>query len=209
MKTRPSVRASLQGKSSQAIDFLRRHALCLVALQCAVYFFAYDALMPGGMYFSPDGVLYLQVSNIVPPTFALLARALIKIEVGLGSTRIVLLRYVVMAIYCLGGWLIAKALARSGRPLRALLVLPALWSMSSLTQWFNYFLTDGIAAALLIASLGAYANMHVGIQEEEGRPGGRSRYWLLLFVLLGMGSFSMRPACSFIAPAMVVMMLSR
>ena len=200
--------AYAHNKLLPVIGFVRRYAGWILAIQCAVYAFAYDTLMPGGMYFSPDSVSYLSVSNIVPPTFSLLARALVEIEVGLGSERIVFLRYVVIAIYTIGGWLIARALIRSGRPILAILVLPTIWSMSSLTQWFNYFLTDGIATAFLIACIGAYANMYVSIQEGD-KQSRSSRHWLVLFVLLGMISFSMRPAFAFVAPVMVMMMMNR
>ena len=202
------TQAYAQRKAVQTFGAVHRHAGFILAVQCAIYAFAYDALMPRGMYFSPDSVLYLSVSNIVPPTFSLLARALVEVEVALGSTRMVLLRYIVVAVYCFGGWLIARSLIRSGRPVLAILVLPAIWSMSSLTQWFNYFLTDGIATAFLIACVGAYANLYISIQETNTQNHG-SRRWLLLFVLFGMIAFSMRPAFAFVAPAMVVMMINR
>lgn len=188
------------------LDALRGRIGCLLGIQCAVYAFAYDALMPRSMYFSPDSVLYLSVSNIVPPTFSLLGRALVETELAFGNAYVVLLRYLSMAIYCIGGWLIARALVRSGRPWLALLVLPVIWSMSALTQWFNYFLTDGIATALLIACIGAYANMIANIQAGESR--GTMR-WAVFFVCLGVLSFSMRPAFAFIVPAMVIMAFNR
>jgi len=206
--SKPRIRIYAHNKLLLLFDFLQNYAGYVLAIQCAVYALAYDALMPSGMYFSPDSVLYLSVSNIVPPTFSLLARALIELEVALGSTRIILLRYVVIAIYCMGGWLIAKALLRSGRPLLAVLVLPAIWSMSSLTQWFNSFLTDGIATAFLIACIGAYANMYASIQEVD-KKSCSVWGWLAMFVLFGMMAFSMRPAFAFVAPAMVVMMMNR
>jgi len=190
------------------LSFLQKYAGYILFIQCAVYALAYNALMPGGMYFSPDSVLYLSVSNIVPPTFSLLARSLIELEVALGSTRIIFLRYVVIAIFCMGGWLIAKALFRSKHPLLAVFVLPTIWSMSSLTQWFNYFLTDGIATAFLIACIGAYANMYVSIQEGEEKDYSAWR-WLAMFVLFGMMAFSMRPAFAFVAPVMVIIMMNR
>ncbi|MBU4009150.1 MAG: hypothetical protein KJ882_00155, partial [Proteobacteria bacterium] len=200
-----SIRAYIYNKALLVGGFIKSHCGCVLVVQCAVYAFAYDALMPGSMYFSPDSVLYLSVSSIVPATFSLLARALIELEVALGSTRIVLLRYVVIAIYCAGGWLIAKALLRSGRPLLALLVLPTIWSMSSLTQWFNFFLTDGISTAFLMACIGAYANMYVSIKRQSRGAWG----WLAIFVFFGMMAFSMRPAFAFIAPVMVIMMMNR
>jgi len=206
--SRPSIRAYAASKSLPALGFVRNHVGRILAIQCIIYAFAYDALMPRGMYFSPDSVLYLSVSNIVPPTFALLARTLIEIEVGLGSERIVLLRYLVIGIYSVGGWLIALALIRSGRPILAILVLPTLWSMSSLTQYFNFFLTDGIATAFLVACIGAYANMYESIQKGE-KHSRSSRRWLVLFVLLGMISFSMRPAFAFVGPVMILMMMNR
>lgn len=206
--SKPRTRTYAHNKMLLLFDFLQKYAGYVLAIQCAVYALAYDALMPRGMYFSPDSVLYLSVSNIVPPTFSLLVRALIELEVALGSARIILLRYVVIVIYCMGGWLIAKALLRSGHPLLAVLVLPAIWSMSSLTQWFNYFLTDGIATAFLIVCIGAYANMYVSIQAGDKQS--RSAWgWLAMFVLSGMMAFSMRPAFAFVAPAMVMMMMNR
>lgn len=200
--------AGAMSMMNMLLTFVGKHAYTLLILQCVVYALTYNSLIPGGMYFSPDSVLYLSVSNIVPPTFALLARGLVELELAFGSARIVLMRYLVIAIYCLGGILLARALLKSGRPLLAMLVVPTLWSMSSLTQWFNYFLTDGIATAFLVACVGAYANLYVGICAGEPRrhdPWG----WLALFVLFGMLSFSMRPAFAFVAPVMVVLMFNR
>lgn len=207
--SRPAVLAYAYARFHPVIEFVQKHARWFVAIQCIIYALAYNSLMPEGMYFSPDSVQYLLVSNLAPPTFSLLARALLEFELGLGSsTHIVLLRYIVIVIYCIGGWLIARALIRSGRPIFATLVLPTLWSMSALTMWFNYYLTDGIATAFLIACIGAYANMHVSIQEgyKQNRS---SQRWLVLFVLLGMISFSLRPAFAFVAPVMVMMMMNR
>ena len=204
----PHVRGCAHNRARRICGFVHNHAGYILAIQCVVYAFAYDALMPTGMYFSPDSLSYLAVSNLVPPTFSLLASSLVQIEVGLGSERIVLLRYLVIAIYSAAGWLIARALIRSGRPLLATFVLPTIWSMSSLTQWFNFYLTDGIATALLVASIGAYANMCVSIQGGAGQSYSAKR-WVILFVFLGMASFSMRPAFAFVAPVMALMMLNR
>lgn len=188
--------------------FVQKHAYTLLALQCVLYALAYNSLMPSGMYFSPDSVLYLSVSNVVPPTYALLARGLVELELALGGTRIVLMRYLVITIYCLGGLLLARALLKSGRPLLAMLMLPTLWSMSSLTQWFNYFLTDGLTTALMVTCVGAYANAYVAIRAQDGTS--RSAWaWLAVFVLTGMLAFSMRPAFAFVAPVMVLLMLNR
>lgn len=188
--------------------FVKKHATALLALQCVVYALAYNSLLPAGMYFSPDAIGYLSVSNVVPPTFPLVARGLVELELAFGSTRIVLLRLLMIAIYSVGGCLLSWALLKSGRPVLALLVLPALWSMSSLTQWFNYFLTDGLATSLLVASVGAYANMYVSIRAEGGRAQ-NTWMWLFIFVLLGMMAFSTRPAFAFVAPVMVLLMFNR
>lgn len=204
----PRIREYAHTKILVLLDLLKKYARYILAVQCAVYALAYNALMPSGMYFSPDSVAYLSVSNIVPPTFSLLARGLVEIEVGFGSTHIVLLRYIVIAIYCMGGVLIGRALIRSGYHALATFVLPALWSMSALTMWFNYYLTEGIATAFLIVCIGAYANMIVSIQEGDKKS--RSIWgWLAVFVLFGMLAFSMRPAFAFVAPVMVVMMFNR
>lgn len=200
--------AGARSMANMLPTFVEKNAYNLLILQCVAYALAYNSLIPGGMYFSPDSVLYLSVSNVVPPTFALLARGLVELELAFGSARIVLMRYLVMAIYCFGCILLARALLKSGRPLLAMLVVPTLWSMSSLTQWFNYFLTDGIATAFLAASVGAYANLYVSIC--SGKPRRREPWgWLALFVLFGMLSFSMRPAFAFVAPVMVVLMFNR
>ena len=198
----------MSGFAQQGLNFLRNYAGWVVAFQVVGYAFAYNALMPNSMYFSPDSVLYLSVSDIVPPIFALFSRALLEFELGLGYTSVVLLRYIVIAIYSIGGWLISRALIRAERPLLATFILPAIWSMSALTMWFNYFLTDGIATAFLIACIGAYANFFMSIQQGV-KQSYQSWWWLALFVILGMISFSMRPAFAFIAPAMVVMMMNR
>ncbi len=186
---------------------LSRNAAYVVALECLLFALAYNALMPEGMYYSPDSILYLSVSNIVPATFALFARNLVKLELRLGVTHPVFLRYIMIAVYCAGGWLIARALIRSKRLILACFVLPAIWSTSALTMWFNYFLTDGLATGFLMMCIGAYANLHVSV--SEGGDSASSRTWLLLFILLGMISFSIRPAFTFIGPAMIALSLSR
>jgi hypothetical protein len=188
--------------------FVQKHAIALLALQCVVYALAYNSLLPAGMYFSPDSVVYLSVNNVVPPTFSLFARGLVELELVFGSTRMVLLRYLMIVMYTAGGCLLARALLKSGRPVLALLVLPALWSMSSLTQWFNYFLTDGLATTLMVACIGAYANLYVSIRAGD-LPSRRAWGWLALFVLLGMLAFSTRPAFVFVAPVMVLLMFNR
>jgi len=190
------------------IEFVTKYAGWIVVIQCALYAFAYNALMPRGMYFSPDSVSYLSVSKLAPPNFSLLARALVEIEVGFGSTRIVFLRYVSIAIYSMGGWLIARALIRSGSPMLATLVLPAIWSVSSLTQWFNFFLTDGISTAFVVACIGAYANLHVSLRGQYKENANTWR-WLSLFVFFGMASFALRPAFGFILPGMAILMMNR
>ena len=188
--------------------FVQKHAISLLALQCVVYALAYNSLLPAGMYFSPDSVVYLSVNNVVPPTFPLFARGLVELELVFGSTRMVLLRYLIIVVYTAGGCLLARALLKSGRPVLALLMLPALWSMSSLTQWFNYFLTDGLATTLMVACIGAYANLYVSIRAGD-LPSRRAWGWLALFVLLGMLAFSTRPAFVFVAPVMVLLMFNR
>jgi len=50
--------------------------------------------------------------------------------------------------------------------------------------------------------------MYVSIQEGD-KQSRSSRRWLILFVLFGMISFSMRPAFAFVAPVMVIMMMNR
>lgn len=204
---RVALRVQVVDFGERALSFVRKYSKWIIVIQCLIYAFAYNSLLPEGMYFSPDSILYLSISNIVPPSFALLGRALIDIEVALGSERILLLRYVVIFVFSMGGWLIARALLRSGRPLLAIFVLPAIWSMGSLSQWFNYFLTDGIATAFLVACIGAYANLFVSIQNEESMRA--SRFWLVLFVLLGMISFTFRPAFAFIVPVMILMIMNR
>jgi hypothetical protein len=203
-----AARAYAYDKLLPFIAFVTKYAGWIIVIQCALYAFAFNALMPGGMYFSPDSVSYLSVSKLAPPNFSLLARALVEIEVGLGSTRIVLLRYVSIAIYSMGGWLIARALIRSGRPMLATLVLPAIWSVSSLTQWFNFFLTDGISTAFVVACIGAYANLHVSLRGQYKENADTWR-WLSLFVFFGMVSFALRPAFGFILPGMAILMINR
>lgn len=188
--------------------FVQKHALALLAVQSGVYALAYNSLLPAGMYFSPDSVVYLSVNNVVPPTFSLFARGLVELELVFGSTRMVLLRYLMIVMYTAGGCLLARALLKSGRPVLALLVLPALWSMSSLTQWFNYFLTDGLATTLMVACIGAYANLYVSTRAGD-LPSRHAWGWLALFVLLGMLAFSTRPAFAFVAPVMVLLMFNR
>lgn len=206
--SRPSIRSCTTRVASKVLVFVRKYIQYILFAQCVAYAFLYNALMPESMYFSPDSVLYLQVSNVVPPFFSLFARTLLEFELGLGDSNVTLLRYVAIAIYSVGGLLIATALVRSGRSIAALFVLPVIWSMSALTMWFNYFLTDGIATAFLIACVGAYANMHVSIQHKEAQSRS-SWWWLLFFVLFGMLAFSMRPAFAFVAPVMIFMMLGR
>ncbi|MDG1003852.1 MAG: hypothetical protein P8N58_03145, partial [Emcibacteraceae bacterium] len=203
-----AARAYANDKLVPVIQFVTKYAGWIVVIQCGLYAFAYNILMPGGMYFSPDSVSYLSVSKLAPPNFSLLARALVEIEVGLGSTRIVLLRYVSIAIYSMGGWLIARALIRSGSPMLATLVLPAIWSVSSLTQWFNFFLTDGISTAFVVACIGAYANLHVSLRGQYKENADTWR-WLSLFVFFGMASFALRPAFGFILPGMAILMINR
>ena len=203
-----AARAYAYDKLLPFIAFVTKYAGWIIVIQCALYAFAFNALMPGGMYFSPDSVSYLSVSKLAPPNFSLLVRALVDIEVGLGSTRIVLLRYISIAIYSMGGWLIARALIRSGRPMLATLVLPAIWSVSSLTSWFNFFLTDGISTAFVVACIGAYANLHVSLRGQYKENADTWR-WLSLFVLFGMASFALRPAFGFILLGMAILMLNR
>lgn len=193
---------------AMSVALVQKHAAALLVLQCVAYALAYNSLLPAGMYFSPDSVTYLSVSSVVPPTFSLFARGLVELELAFGSTRIVLLRYLVIAIYSVGGCLLSRALLKSGRPVLALLVLPALWSMSSLTQWFNYFLTDGLATTLMVACIGAYANLYVSIRAGN-LPSRHVWGWLALFVLLGMLAFSTRPAFAFLAPVMVLLTFNR
>lgn len=206
--SKSTARAYANDKLVPVIQFVIKYAGWIVVIQCGLYAFAYNILMPGGMYFSPDSVSYLSVSKLAPPNFSLLARALVEIEVGLGSTRIVLLRYVSIAIYSIGGWLIARALIRSGSPMLATLVLPAIWSVSSLTQWFNFFLTDGISTAFVVACIGAYANLHVSLQAQYKENADTWR-WFSLFVFFGMASFALRPAFGFILPGMAILIMNR
>lgn len=188
-------------------EALSRNVSAIVLLECLLFALGYNALMPEGMYYSPDSILYLSVSNIVPATFALFARTLVTLELKLGIAHPVALRYIMILVYCAAGWVIAKGLLRSKRPVMACLVVPALWSASALTVWFNYFLTDGLATGFLLLCIGAYANLHVSAREDRDEV--NARKWLLLFVLTGMISFSIRPAFTFIGPAIVVLMLAR
>jgi hypothetical protein len=184
------------------------NAVMVLALQGLLYGMAFNSLLPAGMYFSPDSISYLTVSNVAPPNFSLFARSLVEFELLIGSTRIVFLRYLTILLYTVGGWLLAKSLLDTGRHLLSLLVLPLLWSMSSLTQWFNYFLTDGLATAFLVICVGAYANLHVSICTwRVQRP--MEWAWLALFVLFGMLAFATRPAFAFIAPVMVLLMFNK
>ena len=199
--------ASNNDTMARSLAFVQKHAVVVLVFQSLVYALAYVSLLPAGMYFAPDSLSYLLVSEQAPPNFSLIARGLVELELAFDGTQIVLLRYLAIMIYTVGGGLLAKALLQSGRPLLALLVLPALWSMSSLTQWFNYFLTDGLATSLLVACIGAYANMYVSIC--GGSAARRTWGWLGLFILLGMLAFSMRPAFAFIAPVMVFLMFNR
>lgn len=185
---------------------VRLKAARTIVVECIIFAFAYDALMPDSMYFSPDSVTYLSGSSVVPPVFSLLARTLVTAELGLGAEHVVLLRYISIFLYSLGGWLIARALIRAGRPILACLVVPTLWSANSLIYWFNYLLTEGIVTALLIICLGAYANLQVSLTMK---PPGRPRSWLILFIGAGMVAFSLRPAFMFVAPVMILMLLSR
>lgn len=197
----------------ESFQRLRRILWCVrltaartIVVECIIFAFAFDALMPDSMYFSPDSVTYLSVSSIVPPVFSLLARTLVMAELGLGAEHVVLLRYIVILLYSLGGWLIARALIRAERPIIACLVVPVLWSANSLIYWFNYLLTEGIVTALLVICIGGYANLQVSLSmKTPGRP----RFWLTLFIAAGMAAVSLRPAFYFVAPVMIFMLLSR
>jgi hypothetical protein len=87
-------------------------------------------------------------------------------------------------------------------------VLQVIWSVSSLTQWFNFFLTDGIATAVLVACIGSYANQYVSLQAQN-KEGTSKWWWLSLFVHFGMASFSLRPAFAFIVPSIAILMMNR
>ncbi len=203
-----NIREFTSIKSLIFLELIQKYAKHIVAFQAIFFIFIYNSVLPDGMYFSPDSVLYLSDSKIVPPSFSLFARSLIELELFFNSTRIVFLRYIVIAFYSLGGWLIAISLIRSRKAMLAIFVLPAIWSMSFLTMFFNYYLTDGITAAFLISCIGAYANLHVSIQYENSKAD-YSSWWLGLFVFFGMMAFTMRPAFSFMVPVIIMMMLNR
>ena len=90
----------------------------------------------------------------------------------------------------------------------ATLVLPAIWSVSSLTTWFNFFLTDGISTAFVVACIGAYANLYVSLRGQYKENANTWR-WLSLFVFFGMASFALRPAFGFILLGMAILMINR
>lgn len=188
-------------------EFVTKHASAIVYFQCCIYALAYESILPNGMYYSPDSVTYLVSSNVVPPNFPIFINWLIKTEIFLGGSKLILLRYLAIVIYSCGGYLLARALLKSGRNVTAIFILPTIWSMSSLTQWFNYFLTDGLATGLIMACLGAYANLYVSI--NRGCREYANWAWLVLFVLTGMLAFATRPAFAFIVPVMLLLMFNR
>ncbi len=66
MRHHAKAKAMLAG----ALTFVERHTIVVLTVQGLVYALAYNSLLPAGMYFAPDSVNFLRVSNVAPPYFA-------------------------------------------------------------------------------------------------------------------------------------------
>jgi hypothetical protein len=201
-----AVRNTAIRAGSLLIATLERHVSKVVAAQTLVYAVAFNSLQPASMYLSPDSITYLSVNPIVPPALPIVVRELAKLDMVLADDRLLLYRFLMIGLYSLGGWLIARALWRAPHRLVSLLVLPAIWSANLLTMHLNYVLTEGMAASLLLVSIGAYAHAHLAQSMGDQRAAER---WLLGFVAAGMLAFMSRPAFAFMLPCIMVLSLSR
>lgn len=188
--------------------FVEQYCKIIVIVQAVLYMIGYNYILPDGLYYSPDSVVYLSLSSLVPPIFGLFARGLLELELALGNTTPQLLMQFVVLTYSIGGCLIANALIKVRHPITALFVIPMIWSMNSLTVWFNYYLTDGIATAFMILTIGAYANLHFSMIDQN-KDGKAIFFWFGLSIIFCALSFYVRLPFYFLLPSFLFIIVSR
>ena len=92
-----------------------------------------------------------------------------------------------------------------GMNVTALFVVPVVWSSSFLTQFFNFYLTEGLTAGLVLCSIGAFGIAISSIKNHDSID----PKWLTISGLLCGLSFLMKPAFVFLPCVLVFVCCSR